>query len=151
MKGRIIAGVTMNAWIIVLHLVSGDVILPEIYQGEMACEEAASLAVVRLVKKGKDFKTPTYSCRPSQIVPPKDANQHGHETGPATSKSLQPRPGANSDVFTLEEGEVILQWPANMSPESYAVFKEWLDLVAKKVGRTVDKTDAKNDSAKSEK
>ena len=149
--GRIIAGATMNAWIIVLHLVSGDVILPEIYRDGLACEQAASLEVVKLVRKGKDFNTPTYSCRQSQVAPPKDANQHGHEARPAPSKSLQARSGMNNEVFTLEEGEVILQWPANMSPESYEDFKEWLDLISKKVRRTVDKTDAKNDPAKSEK
>src|SRR5437868_10972419 len=120
----------MNAWIIVLHLVSGDVILPEIYRGEMDCEEAASVAVVTQVKKGKDFNTPTYSCRQSQVVPPKNDIQHSHEASPATPKRLQPRPGVNNEVFTLEEGEVILQWPANMSPESYEDFKEWLDLIA---------------------
>ena len=141
----------MNAWIIVLHLVSGDVILPETYRAEMVCEEAASVAVVSLVKKGKDFKTPTYSCKQSQFAPPKGDNQHSHEARPTTSKRLEPRPGMNNEVFTLEEGEVILQWPANMSPESYEDFKEWLNLIAKKAGRTVDKTNAKNDSAESEK
>jgi len=141
----------MNAWIIILHLVSGDVILPEIYRAEMGCEEAASVAVVSLVKKGKDFKTPTYSCRQSQIVPPRGGHQHGHEARPTTSERHQPMPGMNNEVFTLMEGEVTLQWPANMSPESYEDFKEWLNLIAKKAGRTVDKTNAKDDSAKSEK
>src|SRR6185295_1863741 len=102
---RIIAGTTMNAWIIVLHLVSGDVILPEIYRDGMACEEAASVAVVTLVKKGKDFNTPTYSCKQSQVVPPKNDIQHSHEARPTTSKRPQPKPGMNNEVFTLEEGE----------------------------------------------
>jgi len=149
--GQIIAGITMNAWIIVLHLVTRDVILLEIYRYEIACDEAASFAVVSLVKKGRDFNTPTYSCRQSQLVPPKDDIQHSHESRPTTSKRLQPKPGMNNEVFTLEEGEVTLQWPANMSPESYEDFKEWLNLIAKKVGHTVDRTNPKNDSAKSEK
>jgi hypothetical protein len=141
----------MDAWIIVLHLVSGDVILPEVYRGEIACEEAASFAVVSLVKKSKDFKTPTYSCRKSQIVPPKGDNQHGHEAKPTTSSHPPQRPGLNNEVFTLEEGEVTLQWPANMSPKSYEDFKEWLNLLDKKIKRAVDKTDAQNNPAKGEK
>ena len=141
----------MNVWIIVLHLVSGDVILPEAYRGEIACEEAASFKVVSLVKKGKDFKTPTYSCRQSQVAPLKDDKQHGHEARPTTSTRLQPSPGMNNEVFALEEGEVTLQWPANMSSESYEEFKEWLNLLAKKIKRTVDKADAQNNSAQSEK
>jgi hypothetical protein len=141
----------MNAWIIVLHLVSGDVILPEVYRGEIACEEAASFAVVSMVKKGKDFKTPTYSCRPSQIVPSKDDKQHSHEARHTTSTPPQQKPGMNNEVFALAEGEVTLQWPTNMSPESYEDFKEWLNLLAKKIKRTVDKTDVKIDPAKNEK
>ena len=145
------AGITMNVWIIVLHLVSGDVILPEAYRYEMACDEAASVAVVSLVKKGKDFKTPTYSCRKSQIAPSKDDNQHGHEGKPTTSTNPPQKPGLNNEVFTLEEGEVTLQWPANMSPKSYEEFKEWLNLLDKKIKRAVDKTDVPNNPAKSEK
>ncbi len=141
----------MNVWIIVLHLVSGDVILPEAYRGEIACEEAASFKVVSLVKKGKDFKTPTYSCRQSQVAPLKDDTQHGHEARPTTSKHLQPSPGMNNEVFALEEGDVILQYPANMSPESYEDFKEWFNLLDKKIKRAVDKTDAQNGPAKGEK
>jgi hypothetical protein len=38
-----------------------------------------------------------------------------------------------------------------MSPESYEDFKEWLDLIAKKVGRAVDRANPKNDSLKNEK
>ena len=138
----------MDVWIIVLHLVSGDVILPEAYRYEMTCDEAASVAVVSLVKKGKDFKTPTYSCRKSQIAPSKGDNQHGHEAKPTTSTNPPQKLGLNNEVFTLEEGEVALQWPANMSPKSYEDFKEWLNLIDKKIKRAVDKTDAQNDPAK---
>jgi phage FluMu protein Com len=56
---------------------------------------------------------------------------------PAALKRLPPKPGVRSDVFTLDEGEVILQWPSQMSAESYDDFKAWLDLIAKKAKRTV--------------
>lgn len=47
----------------------------------------------------------------------------------------------NNDVFTLEEGEAVLQWPARMSPESYEEFKAWLDLIARKAKRAAGKQD----------
>jgi hypothetical protein len=47
------------------------------------------------------------------------------------------KPGMNSDVFTLEEGEVILQWPSQMSPESYEDFKDWIELMTRKAKRSV--------------
>ncbi len=40
-----------------------------------------------------------------------------------------------TEVFTLTEGDVVLQWPSEMSPESYADFKDWLDLIARKAER----------------
>lgn len=45
----------------------------------------------------------------------------------------------NSDTFTLDEGQVILQWPAKMSHESYEDFKSWLELVSRKAKRAADK------------
>jgi hypothetical protein len=47
------------------------------------------------------------------------------------------------EVFTLSEGDVVLQWPSEMSPESYTDFKDWLDLIARKVQRAAQtpKTD----------
>lgn len=33
----------------------------------------------------------------------------------------------NSDTFTKDENQVIIQWPAKMSPESYEDFKSWFD------------------------
>ena len=48
----------------------------------------------------------------------------------------------NNDVFTLDEGEVILQWPSRMSQESYDNFKEWLELITRKAKRAVATTDS---------
>lgn len=47
----------------------------------------------------------------------------------------------NSDTSTLDEGQVVLQWPTKMSPESYDDFKAWLDLMAKRIKRASEKTD----------
>jgi hypothetical protein len=52
---------------------------------------------------------------------------------------IPPKTGMKNEVFTLDEGEATLQWPTKMSPESYEDFKAWLDLIARKAKRTVDK------------
>lgn len=44
-----------------------------------------------------------------------------------------------NDVFTLDEGQASLQWPAKMSPDSYEDFKAWLDLIARKAKRATEK------------
>jgi hypothetical protein len=53
------------------------------------------------------------------------------------TKRIPHKPGMNSDVFTLDEGEVILQWPSRMSPESYEDFKDWIELMTRKAKRSV--------------
>ena len=47
------------------------------------------------------------------------------------------RPRMNQDTFTLDEGQVVLQWPADISAESYDDLKAWLDLITRRMKRTV--------------
>ena len=58
--------------------------------------------------------------------------------GRKTSR-VTPKAGMNSDVFTLKEGDVVLQWPTSMSPESYEDLKDWIELMTRKVRRSVQK------------
>lgn len=45
--------------------------------------------------------------------------------------------GAKQDTFTLDEGQVVLQWPSQMSNTSYEDFKDWIDLQMRKIKRSV--------------
>jgi hypothetical protein len=46
------------------------------------------------------------------------------------------------DVFSLTEGEVVLNWPTPLSADSIEEFTDWLELVKKRVTRaTKDKAD----------
>jgi hypothetical protein len=78
-----------------------------------------------------------------QEPPPADQREIGGKLN-----RLPPKPGMNSDVFTLDEGEVVLQWPSRMSEESFADFKDWIELMTRKAGRSVEK---KAEDAKDEK
>lgn len=44
-------------------------------------------------------------------------------------------PGMKEDVFTLAEGDAVLQWPSSISQESYVDLKDWLDLMLRKIER----------------
>lgn len=63
----------------------------------------------------------------------------------APPKPLPARAGMNQDTFTLDEGQVVLQWPSRISPESYEDLKDWLDLMARKVSRAVRAADPPQD------
>jgi hypothetical protein len=51
--------------------------------------------------------------------------------------------GRMQDVFSLAEGPVTIQWPASLSAESYEDFSGWLDLLKRKIGRSVAKIEPK--------
>ncbi|MDP8981612.1 MAG: hypothetical protein M3O35_13605 [Acidobacteriota bacterium] len=41
------------------------------------------------------------------------------------------------DVFSLTEGPVTIQWPTSLSPESFEDLSAWLDILKRKIGRSV--------------
>lgn len=65
--------------------------------------------------------------------------------GKVETKRVPPKQGMNSDVFTLTEGDVVLQWPSKMSPESFADFKDWLELITRKAKRAIVEKAAESD------
>ena len=56
--------------------------------------------------------------------------------------SLPASGGMKSDVFTLEEGAVTLQWPGKLSPEGVKDLESWLQLFIRKVKRVSAKIEA---------
>jgi hypothetical protein len=57
--------------------------------------------------------------------------------------------GLKEDVFSLDEGEVILQWPDRLSKTSAEDLQDWLELIGRKIKRAVDAPapDAPSDGA----
>jgi hypothetical protein len=41
------------------------------------------------------------------------------------------------DTFTLDEGDVVLQWPERLSQESYEDLESWMHLQLRKIKRRV--------------
>jgi hypothetical protein len=61
---------------------------------------------------------------------------------PAATLVPNPAPGGlRQDVFSLAEGPVTIQWPASLSPDSYQDLGDWLDIVKRKIGRSVKAMD----------
>ncbi len=69
---------------------------------------------------------------------------------PAGSKLMKTDVQAKQDVFTLDEGQVVLQWPPNLSPESFQDLKDWLELQLRKIGRAVVRDVPKHDDSAAE-
>jgi hypothetical protein len=54
-----------------------------------------------------------------------------------------PKAGFRREVFALEGGEAILQWPAQLSAESFQDLQDWLKLILRKAERA-SKADLKD-------
>lgn len=51
------------------------------------------------------------------------------------------------DVFTLDEGDVIFQWPATLSEGSFQDLEDWTKLMLRKIKRSiVDQTAPQDDN-----
>lgn len=59
------------------------------------------------------------------------------DSGRSLVKKPPVKPGMNQDVFTLEEGEVVLQLPSRLSRASVEDLESWLGLILRKVKRAV--------------
>ena len=46
--------------------------------------------------------------------------------------------GNRRDIFSLDEGDVVLQWPEKMSAESFEDFQSWVELQLRKIKRTIN-------------
>lgn len=57
---------------------------------------------------------------------------------PVVSQPVIPQRGAmKQDIFTLEEGVAVLQWPSQLSESSYEDFKDWIELQLRKIKKSV--------------
>lgn len=52
--------------------------------------------------------------------------------------NTQPPSGNRRDIFSLDEGQVILEWPEKMSSESFEDFQSWLELQLRKIKRSIN-------------
>jgi len=82
---------------------------------------AQELPVAQTTAKIEPITTP----QPTQVI-----------SSPALSNDYR------SDVFSLTEGTVSLSWPKTLSPESFQDFSDWLDLLKRKIERTVTRSNS---------
>lgn len=55
---------------------------------------------------------------------------------PSTTATLK-QPGTSQDIFTLQEGQAVFRWPNRLSRQSFDDLKSWIELVVRKLERTL--------------
>lgn len=88
---------------------------------------------------GNDFKSDGDDSGEGEDSDSTENQRENPGPGSVTPPSPSPPGGANmrQDTFSLDEGLVVLQWPAQLSPESYEDLKDWMGLQLRKIGRSV--------------
>ncbi len=51
------------------------------------------------------------------------------------------RPGIREDIFSLDEGNFLIQWPDPLSAESFEDLKGYIEICLRKIQRSVQKPD----------
>ncbi len=54
---------------------------------------------------------------------------------PVRKRREPAKAGMKEDVFTLKEGDVVIQWPERLSADSFADFEAWTTLMLRKIKR----------------
>jgi hypothetical protein len=67
---------------------------------------------------------------------PRDDDEGGQQQSRTPARRPM-QPGMKEDVFTLDEGAVILQYPKRLSKESFEDFEAYLQLVIRKAKRSI--------------
>ena len=98
---------------------------------EFACLDPGAHNVPAESPRGEAMQESARPFDPSKDGLPQVITQHG-ATGPAI---LNLMPSVSREVFSLDAGEALLQWPAAIDAESVQELEEWLNLVIRKLKR----------------
>lgn len=87
-------------------------------------------AFVEGSSSGLPIKEITVVPTPTGLTPP---------TMPAGAAPMHPPQliGIKQDTFSLDEGTAVLQWPSQLSEESYEDFESWIQLQLRKIKRSI--------------
>ena len=58
-------------------------------------------------------------------------------TPPANPFFQEPSAGSMQDVYGFSEGDVVLRWPERLSKASFEEVSDWLDLIKRKLERSI--------------
>lgn len=106
------------------------------YVGRVIEEYKATISFAKLSEDGiTDDESDEESENSHEPATP-PASQ-AHNMGPQVVTAPHPATGAKQDVFTLEEGPVVLQWPASLSADSFEDLSGWWDIMLRKIKRSV--------------
>ncbi|WP_339694139.1 hypothetical protein [Celeribacter baekdonensis] len=77
----------------------------------------------------------------SDVEKPQNDPPAGSADDVVSKKKRELQPNMKEDICTLPEGDVVMQWPDTLSPDSYEDLKDWTELMLRKIARRVSKTD----------
>lgn len=83
------------------------------------------------IKELSVLQSPTAPLTPVQPLPMMKA------PAPEQQRRQPERPELRDDTFSLPEGNVMVRFPSSLSPESFQDLSAWLDILKRKIGRSV--------------
>lgn len=81
----------------------------------------------------------------STVAVPKGATADAPKP-PAPPLRVKPMDAHLQDVFNVDEGQALIQWPGAMGQASYQDFVAWIEIVKRKIKRQIDAAEAAKES-----
>lgn len=101
---------------------------------ERGFSQQTALKVANIIKENETFTaTPHLAIISGRAKTDLDL---GMEAKGMTTTTSQPLTGVRQDTFSMDEGLAVLRWPETLSKESFAEFKDWIDLQVRKIARS---------------
>ncbi len=66
-----------------------------------------------------------------------DAALLHRDTEVRTNRKRKKMPGTKEDIYTLSDGDVVIQWPEEILPSDLEDLDDWLDIMKRKIKRSV--------------
>lgn len=82
-------------------------------------------------------KAPDNEVLEAPVTPESEPDKVLDERAATPLTPPEPKSGMKQDVFSLREGNVVLQWPDGLSAESYQDLEDWTKLLLRKIKRGV--------------
>jgi hypothetical protein len=105
----------------------------------LIAEYKSSISFANIEKEGIPMGLLAHQSENSEVVQVEDGPKEAHTEPTHSTRTARsaPKVGMKEDVFSLKEGDAVLQWPAQISAESYQDLEDWTKLLLRKIKRSV--------------
>lgn len=110
-----------------------------VYRDAIAFASLTKSAILAPETAGKDVSSNQAKKDADRVTPHTETTGQGksQEVQPPLDRRPPPKVGVEEDVFVLDEGHVVFQWPERLSRASFEDLESWMEIQLRKIKRRI--------------